>query len=55
MPNLSYIEISSGKSFIESISKRNYYNNYFLKTLITVKKIWKGVKQIVIFKPRNTN
>ena len=36
------------------ISKKRYYNQYFLDNITDGKKIWKGIKQIVHFKP-NTN
>ena len=42
MPNLSYIEIRENIIII------------FWNTLIIVKKIWKGVKQIVNFKPQTS-
>lgn len=33
------------------ISKKQYYNSYFFDNIHDSKKIWKGVKQIVHFKP----
>ena len=36
------------------ISKKRYYNQYLLDNITDGKKIWKGIKQIVQFKP-NTN
>lgn len=36
------------------ISKKPYYNQYFLDNIADGKKIWKGIKQIVHFRP-NTN
>ena len=36
------------------ISKKQYYNQYFHDNITDGKKIWKGIKQIVQFKP-NTN
>ena len=36
------------------MSKKRYYNQYFLDNITDGKKIWKGIKQIVHFKP-NTN
>ena len=36
------------------MSKKRYHNRYFLDNITDGKKIWKGIKQIVHFKP-NTN
>ena len=33
------------------ISKKEYYNNYFFDNINDCKRIWKGVKQIVNYKP----
>ena len=33
------------------ISKRQYYNNYFLKNANDSKRVWNGIKQIIHFKP----
>ena len=33
------------------MSKKRYYNRYFLDNTTDGKKIWKGIKQIVHFKP----
>ena len=38
-------------SHLLKISKKEYYNNYFFDNIYDSKKIWKGVKQIVNFKP----
>ena len=36
------------------ISKKRYYKQYLLDNITDGKKLWKGIKQIVQFKP-NTN
>jgi len=36
------------------IYKRKYYNNYFFENTNNSKKVWKGVKQIVNFKPQTS-
>ena len=34
------------------LSKKSYYNNYFLKNVNDTKQIWRGIKEIVHFKPK---
>ena len=36
------------------LSKRNYYNQYFLQNSNNSKKIWKGIKQIIHYKPKSS-
>ena len=52
MPNLSY---RNKLNHLMKISKRKYYDNYFFENINDSKKIWKGVKQIVIFKPQTSS
>ena len=34
------------------IQKRKYYNEYFIDNLNNTKRVWKGIKQIIHFKPK---
>ena len=36
------------------ISKKQYYNEYFFQNIKDGKRIWKGIKQIVKFKPQTS-
>lgn len=33
------------------VSKRQYYNNYFLENINDSKRVWKGIKEIIHSKP----
>jgi hypothetical protein len=37
---------------ILKISKRKYYNNYFIHSINNSKRVWKGIKQIIHSKPK---
>ena len=37
------------------LSKRSYYNNYFLVNSNNPKRVWNGIKEIVRFKPKKSN
>ena len=52
MPNLSH---RNKLNHLMKISKRKYYDNYFFENINDSKKIWKGVKQIDIFKPQTSS
>lgn len=36
------------------ISKRHYYNQYFLENINDSKRVWNGIKQIIHFKPKTS-
>ena len=42
-------------SKLVKISKKKYYNDYFIENSNNVKNIWKGIKQIMTFKPQKAS
>ena len=42
-------------SKLVKISKKKYYNDYFIENSNNVKNIWKGIKQIMTLKPQKAS
>lgn len=42
-------------SKLVKVSKKKYYNDFFLENSNNIKNIWKGIKQIITLKPQKTN
>ena len=53
-PRISKALRKSKLNHFLKISKKQYYNEYFFQNIKDGKRIWKGIKQIVKFKPQTS-